>query len=102
MGAQHTGKMARLHFTANRAIDQMMLRGQPRQYRGHQVGIGPIGNFRIRSELRFGERPDTRLREQLETEPLRAEARHLFKPAPRMTRNRDQRHVRYRIVYLPA
>ena len=33
------------------------------------------------------------LGQQLEAEPLRAEPRDLFKPAPRMPRNRDQRHV---------
>src|SRR5471032_128608 len=91
--AQHAQKMAGLHFAPKRAAHHVILRGQPRQNRGHQAGVGLVRDLGICSEFRFGERPDSGLRQQLKTQPLRGEARHLFKTAPRMTRNRDQRHV---------
>ena len=91
--AQHAGEVAALQFAADRAEDQVMLGGEARQNRGHQTGICLVGNLGLLAELLAGERADAGLREQLEAEPLRAEPRHLFKTAPRMTRNRDQRHV---------
>ena len=93
MDAQHAGKVAALEFAADGAEDEVMLGGEAGQNGGHQAGIGLVGDLGIRAELLAGERADAGLRQQLEAEPLRAEPRHLFKTAPRMTRNRDQRHV---------
>ena len=44
---------------------------------------------------------EARLREQLETQPLRGDARDLFEPASRMPGNRDQRHETLRAVADP-
>ena len=91
--AQHAGEVAALQFAADGAEDEVVLGGQARQNRGHQAGIGLVGNLGVRAELLAGERADAGLRQQLEAQPLRAEPRHLLETAPRMTRNRDQRHV---------
>ena len=91
--AQHAGEVAALQFAADGAEDQVVLGGEAGQQRRHQTGICLVGNLGIRAELLAGQRADAGLREQLEAEPLRGEPRHLFKAAPRMTRNRDQRHV---------
>ena len=77
---------------AGGAENDVVLGGEARQNRGHQTGIGLVGNFGIGAELVASQRADAGLRQQLEAEPLRAEPRHLIETAPRMTRNRDQRH----------
>src|ERR1035438_2959714 len=84
--------VAALEFAAGGAENDVVLGGEARQNRGHQTGIGLVGNFGIGAELVASQRADAGLRQQLEAEPLRAEPRHLIETAPRMTRNRDQRH----------
>ena len=93
MDAQHAGEVPALEFAADGAEDEVVLGGEASQNRGHKAGICLVGDLGILAELLAGERADAGLRQQLEAQPLRAEPRHLIETAPRMTRNRDQRHV---------
>ena len=90
---QHAGKIPRVQLSARGAIDDVVFRGEARQHGGDQRRPGLFGNRRFRAEFLPRQSLHARLRQQLESQPLRSDARNLFIPATRMPRNGDQRHV---------
>ena len=93
MDPQHPRKVAGLNFAAHRAVNHVVLRGHSRQDRGDETRVSLVGDGGGFAKFFAGQSTDSRLRQQLKLEPLRAEPRNLIESAPRMTRNRDQRHV---------
>ncbi len=91
--AQSAGELPRKHLRARRAVNQMVFGGQPGQDGRHQIGARLLVRAGLRAKLAFDERLNPRLIHQLELEAVRAQARHFFEPASRLSRNGDQRHV---------